>query len=284
MWHGGWRWSRPHCDTPRWTRARLPPGRGGRGGSVPASGVAHGAGAVTRRPVAPPDPGGVRHGRCGGARPGHYRCRRRRSPGPLPVPSSARSAARPDVHTPQSRSHRGAHHRWWPSEGARPRLPWSAPLGPQGQDQQPSCPGPAPLVPAQPLHVKDDRDHGRHRRHRRHRSVQGAGVLPVSRRRRRLGAARALFAETAVYRRPGYEPMRGQADLMAFYTGERVIAEGKHTVVTTVADGRRVAVNGVFEGVLKDGREVSLEFADFFELDAALRFARRDTFFFAPMV
>ncbi|MFJ4634867.1 nuclear transport factor 2 family protein [Streptomyces hygroscopicus] len=139
-------------------------------------------------------------------------------------------------------------------------------------------------MPAQPLHVKDDRDHGRHRRHRRHRSVQGAGVLPVSRRRRRLGAARALFAETAVYRRPGYEPMRGQADLMAFYTGERVIAEGKHTVVTTVADGRRVAVNGVFEGVLKDGREVSLEFADFFELDAALRFARRDTFFFAPMV
>ncbi|MEU7622038.1 nuclear transport factor 2 family protein [Streptomyces hygroscopicus] len=136
-------------------------------------------------------------------------------------------------------------------------------------------------MPAQPLHVKDDRDHGRHRRHR---CVQGAGVLPVSRRRRRLGAARALFAETAVYRRPGYEPMRGQADLMAFYTGERVIAEGKHTVVTTVADGRRVAVNGVFEGVLKDGREVSLEFADFFELDAALRFARRDTFFFAPMV
>ncbi|WP_064455605.1 nuclear transport factor 2 family protein [Streptomyces hygroscopicus] len=94
----------------------------------------------------------------------------------------------------------------------------------------------------------------------------------------------ALFAETAVYRRPGYEPMRGQADLKAFYTGERVIAEGKHTVVTTVADGRRVAVNGLFEGVLKDGREVSLEFADFFELDAALRFARRDTFFFAPMV
>ncbi|MFE2289628.1 nuclear transport factor 2 family protein [Streptomyces sp. NPDC059452] len=94
----------------------------------------------------------------------------------------------------------------------------------------------------------------------------------------------ALFTEDAVYRRPGYPPMRGHEGLRAFYTGERVIASGRHTVTTLVADPGRVAVNGTFDGVLKDGREVSLQFADFFTLDDEQRFSRRDTFFFAPLV
>ncbi|UNO41480.1 nuclear transport factor 2 family protein [Streptomyces sp. MST-110588] len=94
----------------------------------------------------------------------------------------------------------------------------------------------------------------------------------------------ALFTEDAVYRRPGYEPMRGHDGLRAFYSGERVIKSGRHTVTTVVADGDRIAVNGTFEGVLKDGREVSLEFADFFVLDGEHRFTRRDTYFFAPLV
>lgn len=94
----------------------------------------------------------------------------------------------------------------------------------------------------------------------------------------------ALFAEDAVYRRPGYRPMHGHTDLKAFYTEKRVIARGTHTLTTTVADGHRVAVNGDFHGVLKDGREVSLAFADFFVLDHEQLFARRDTYFFSPMV
>ncbi|MEV8393805.1 nuclear transport factor 2 family protein [Streptomyces sp. NPDC057539] len=94
----------------------------------------------------------------------------------------------------------------------------------------------------------------------------------------------SLFAEDAVYRRPGYEPMRGHTGLTAFYTGERVIESGRHTVATVVARGDQVAVNGVFEGVLKDGRQVHLEFADFFLLNGERRFSRRDTYFFAPLV
>lgn len=94
----------------------------------------------------------------------------------------------------------------------------------------------------------------------------------------------ALFAEDAVYRRPGYEPMRGHADLRSFYGQERVIADGTHTLTTVVTDGRRVAVHGVFDGVLKNGRQVTVEFADFFELNEHQQFARRDTYFFAPLV
>ena len=49
----------------------------------------------------------------------------------------------------------------------------------------------------------------------------------------------ALFAENAACCRPGYEPMRGHAGLKEFYTCERVIASGTHTVTTAAADGGR---------------------------------------------
>ncbi|MER6029506.1 nuclear transport factor 2 family protein [Streptomyces sp. NPDC001851] len=94
----------------------------------------------------------------------------------------------------------------------------------------------------------------------------------------------ALFAEDAVYRRPGYEPMRGHADLKSFYSEERVIAGGTHRITSAVVEGDRVAVRGVFGGVLKNGCEVAVEFADFFELNEDRRFARRETYFFAPLV
>ncbi|MCP2170063.1 nuclear transport factor 2 family protein [Goodfellowiella coeruleoviolacea] len=93
-----------------------------------------------------------------------------------------------------------------------------------------------------------------------------------------------LFAEDAVYERPGYQPLVGRAALRDFYSGERVIADGRHTVRTLVAEGDRIAVHGDFVGVLKDGTDVSLRFADFFVLGADGRFVRRDTFFFSPLV
>ncbi|MEV4020897.1 nuclear transport factor 2 family protein [Nonomuraea angiospora] len=93
-----------------------------------------------------------------------------------------------------------------------------------------------------------------------------------------------LFEPDAVYHRPGYPPMRGHADLRRFYTGERVIADGCHRIGITVAEDNRVAAYGDFIGTLKDGRQVELRFADFFELTPAGRFSRRDTFFFSPAV
>ncbi|MER7849866.1 nuclear transport factor 2 family protein [Kitasatospora sp. NPDC096077] len=94
----------------------------------------------------------------------------------------------------------------------------------------------------------------------------------------------ALFAPDAVYRRPGYDPMRGHDGLRVFYTGQRVIESGRHTITSLTAQDDRVTVSGVFEGRLRDGKDVSLEFADFFTLTPEGLFQRRDTFFFAPLV
>lgn len=93
-----------------------------------------------------------------------------------------------------------------------------------------------------------------------------------------------LFTADAVYHRPGYLPLRGRDELVRFYTNERVISTGHHTVTTMVLSGSHAAVNGEFSGELRDGQEVSLRFADFFEIGPGGRFSRRDTFFFAPMV
>lgn len=93
-----------------------------------------------------------------------------------------------------------------------------------------------------------------------------------------------LFADDAEYHRPGYEPLVGREELTDFYRERRVIREGRHTVTTAVESGDCVAVHGEFNGVLHDNRKTSLRFADFFRMDADGRFARRDTFFFAPLV
>jgi steroid delta-isomerase len=94
-----------------------------------------------------------------------------------------------------------------------------------------------------------------------------------------------LFAEEAEYHRPGYPPLLGRGQLRHFYTEQRIIRAGCHEIARILAVNGNAAVHGTFTGVLTGGREVSLRFADFFELRPKdFRFVRRDTFFFAPMV
>ncbi|GGM76680.1 hypothetical protein GCM10011609_10770 [Lentzea pudingi] len=93
-----------------------------------------------------------------------------------------------------------------------------------------------------------------------------------------------MFSPDATYRRPGYAPMVGHEEMSAFYGGARVIREGRHTVDKVVESAEEVAVYGTFNGVLHDGRQVDLRFSDFFEFTEDGHFARRDTFFFAPLV
>ncbi|WP_432160180.1 nuclear transport factor 2 family protein [Streptomyces sp. NRRL F-5630] len=93
-----------------------------------------------------------------------------------------------------------------------------------------------------------------------------------------------LFADSAVYERPGYDPIVGRDGLDAFYRGWRVIDSGSHTVVALVVGASEAAVEGRFRGTLKDGSEVDLRFADFFRFDDDLLFVVRTTYFFAPMV
>lgn len=93
-----------------------------------------------------------------------------------------------------------------------------------------------------------------------------------------------LFADSAVYERPGYDPIVGRDGLDAFYRGQRVIDSGSHTVVKLVVGASEAAVEGEFRGTLKDGSEVDLRFADFFRFGEDLLFEVRKTYFFAPMV
>jgi ketosteroid isomerase-like protein len=93
-----------------------------------------------------------------------------------------------------------------------------------------------------------------------------------------------LFSPDAVYRRPGYEPLCGREHLRRFYDEQRVIREGSHSVDSVITSGAEVAVQGSFHGVLHNGKEVDLRFADFFTVASGVTFSRRDTYFFAPLV
>ena len=96
-------------------------------------------------------------------------------------------------------------------------------------------------------------------------------------------AVLSLFAQDCVYERPGYAPLLGHGDMRRFYSEDRVIAEGKHTITTVVEQGTLCAVEGGFEGVLKSGKQVSIRFSDFFEMAGDV-IARRRSYFFTPSV
>lgn len=93
----------------------------------------------------------------------------------------------------------------------------------------------------------------------------------------------ALFADDCVYERPGMEPLRGKDQLEAFYRDQRVIESGGHTLHMLMVDDNTVAVEGTFDGTLRDGRDVSVRFADVFELGDGLVTNRRSYFFVAAI-
>ncbi|MFI7544684.1 nuclear transport factor 2 family protein [Actinoplanes sp. NPDC049599] len=93
-----------------------------------------------------------------------------------------------------------------------------------------------------------------------------------------------LFAPDAVYRRPGYDPLVGREALTRFYRDQRVIKDGCHSLSEVVVQGNAAAVHGTFVGTLKDGRGVTLRFADFFRFANGGPFTSRDTFFFVQLV
>lgn len=94
----------------------------------------------------------------------------------------------------------------------------------------------------------------------------------------------SIFSPDATYRRPGYDDMVGEGALRAFYEGDRVIESGRHTVHTLVIEGDEGFVGGSFAGVLKNGDEVSLEFADLFRFNADGLVSFRQSYFYAPLV
>ena len=94
----------------------------------------------------------------------------------------------------------------------------------------------------------------------------------------------ALFDPDAVYQRPGYPPLHGTEELLRFYSSQRVIKEGKHILDTVVAHGGDIAVQGEFHGTLHSGETVETRFADFFHCNPDGTVARRETYFFVPLI
>ena len=94
----------------------------------------------------------------------------------------------------------------------------------------------------------------------------------------------ALFTSGARYHRPGYAPLAGRDEIERFYREERTIRDGHHTLESVVATDDAVAVHGSFAGHLRDGRRAEHRFAEFFAVSPEGRIARRDTFFFVPLV
>lgn len=93
----------------------------------------------------------------------------------------------------------------------------------------------------------------------------------------------SLFHPQALYERPGYPQFVGRDRLTRFYGSERVIASGSHTITGCLVQGPEVAVQGVFDGILRSGDHTTLRFADFFTVEEGLITVRR-TYFFAPLV
>ncbi|MFJ9468165.1 nuclear transport factor 2 family protein [Streptomyces caniferus] len=99
-----------------------------------------------------------------------------------------------------------------------------------------------------------------------------------------VGGLLALFSDDAVYERPGYPVLHGREALRTFYTGQRVIEDGRHDLFTVITGDAQVSARGEFHGQLKDGRRVSVGFADFFTVGDAGLFTRRNTYFAMPAV
>jgi ketosteroid isomerase-like protein len=100
---------------------------------------------------------------------------------------------------------------------------------------------------------------------------------------RDIEAMLKLFSDDCVYERPGYEPLEDRRALEHFYRNDRVIESGKHELQRVVVEADCAFTEGTFTGMLRNGQEVEVRFADVFQF-RGVEIARRRTYFFAPSV
>ncbi|MCC8380741.1 nuclear transport factor 2 family protein [Xenorhabdus sp. PB30.3] len=92
-----------------------------------------------------------------------------------------------------------------------------------------------------------------------------------------------LVTEDVVYERPGYSTIQGKASLFNFYSKERVVLKGKHTITNIVTEGSFSVFSGIFSGTLKNKENIELSFCDFCQFDNHL-LSKRKTFFYTPLI
>lgn len=87
------------------------------------------------------------------------------------------------------------------------------------------------------------------------------------------------------YIRPGYEPIRGLAELTDFYCQKRIIESGQHTIeLICEADAQHaVCATGSFAGIDRSGNAVQVRFCDVYHFEAG-KIRRRETFFNSPAI
>ncbi|MCI0183930.1 nuclear transport factor 2 family protein [Sulfoacidibacillus ferrooxidans] len=88
----------------------------------------------------------------------------------------------------------------------------------------------------------------------------------------------SLFSDDIVYERAGSPVIAGIIEFKKFYESERQILIGQHTLLDVIADDHGVAVRGIFNGQLKNGRNVSTKFSDIFIMSGD-KVQQRYTFF-----
>jgi ketosteroid isomerase-like protein len=92
------------------------------------------------------------------------------------------------------------------------------------------------------------------------------------------------FDPSVRYARPGFKVIEGIDDLRHFYEHVRSIQRGEHRIRHVLIDGAVAATHGKFVGVLRNGEEVAVDFADFMTLGATNKIRERSTYFFVPSV
>lgn len=92
-----------------------------------------------------------------------------------------------------------------------------------------------------------------------------------------------VFAEDAVYERPGYEPLLGLERIRYFYEHERIIADGRHLVDHVTGAPGAAACWGRFRGVSRTGEPLDEGFADTYVVRDG-RIAHRRTYFWRPAI
>lgn len=92
-----------------------------------------------------------------------------------------------------------------------------------------------------------------------------------------------FFHPDVVYERPGYADICGFDALLDFYRNVRIIAQGKHTLVSALADDSHAICWGQFNGRSREGDALCERFADAYELKEGL-IRKRTTYFFRAAI
>lgn len=92
-----------------------------------------------------------------------------------------------------------------------------------------------------------------------------------------------VFAPSAVYFRPGFEPIRGVGEIREFYANARQISLGTHYIYRILSDGPRCCCWGMFSGTTKASDKIVLYFTDWYRFSNELIVYRR-TFFYQALI